>query len=50
MNVENIGGVIEPVGNNAKQKLIAKIMQSKFCFGGGKLSGVLRISLFGLFS
>ena len=36
MNVENIGGVIEPVGNNAKQKLIAKIMQSKFCFGGGK--------------
>lgn len=36
MNVENIGGVIEPVGNSIKQKLIAKIMQSDFCFGGSK--------------
>ena len=26
MNVENIGGVIEPVGNNAKQKLIFSII------------------------
>lgn len=36
IKAENIGGIIEPVGNTTKQKLIAKIMQSKFCFGGGK--------------
>ena len=36
INAENVGGVIEPVGNNTKQKLIAKVMQSKFCLGGGK--------------
>ena len=34
--IENVGGVIEPVGNSAKQKLIANIMKSKFCFGGSK--------------
>jgi len=54
LDVQNIGGVKKPIGETKKQKFIASIMSSKFCFGGVKFrnlnfSGFVKTVYLGFF-